>query len=129
MRNFFVCLIAAAFAIAIGDHVYHVTYWQAAGSKITIAWELPAESAPATHYKWQDWSPTRKVVLSKGTTQQTQVEVIVASGHNVFSVAACNDQGCTEQTYSTDSSRASVDGQAKGWWIFGVLGKPGPIGT
>jgi hypothetical protein len=127
MKNFVLCLVAAAFAIAVGDHVGYETYWELAGSKRTVAWE--AADPGASRYDWQVYSPVRKLVLATGSTQQTSVQIAIFSGHNVLMVSACNDKGCSEPAVSTNAADATVDGQPKGWWIFGVLDKPGPLGT
>lgn len=127
MRNLFLFFIAAAFAIAVGDHVGYETYWHLSGAKLTIAWE--AADAAATRYDWEVYSPVRKLVMARGTTQQTSVQVVISSGHNVMMVSACNDYGCSEPAVSTDAANSTVDGQPKGWWVFGVLDKPGPLGT
>lgn len=127
MKNLFLFFIAAAFAIAVGDHVGYETYWLLSGTKITIAWE--AADAAATRYDWEVYSPARKLTLAKGTTQQTSAQVSVVSGHNVMMVSACNDTGCSEPAVSTNAANSTVDGQPKGWWVFGILDKPGQLGT
>lgn len=125
MKNLLMLIIAAAFTIAVGDHVGYETYWHLSGAPITVAWEA---TEGAAFYKWQNYSPVRKRVMATGEVQTNQVALAVFTGHNVFIVTACNDYGCADgESVSTDAAVAQVDGQAKGWWVFGVIGSPGPL--
>lgn len=124
MRHIFALILAAAFTIAIGDHVGYETYWHASGAPITIAWDAVEG---ATYYKWQDYSPVKKHTMVIGEVQTNQVSAAVFSGHNVYKVFACNEIGCSDEALSTDAAVATVDGQPQGWWVFGVIGPPGPI--
>jgi hypothetical protein len=128
MKNTLIALLAFAFTIAIGDHVPWETYWYASGTQFPFAWD---SIDGATKYKWENYSPVKKVVMARGETQQTQAIVTVLTGHNVLSVCACADiegeEQCSELSFSTDETVATVDTQAKGWWVFGVIGAPGPI--
>ena len=128
MINAMIVLLTFAFTIAIGDHVPWETYWLRSGSTHTFQWDV---SDGATKYKWENYSPVREAVMARGETTQNQATVTILTGHNVFNVAACGDvngeEQCSEFSVSTDSNVATVDAQAKGWWVFGVIGAPGPI--
>jgi hypothetical protein len=128
MKNTLIALLAFAFTIAVGDHVPWETYWLQSGSSVQIQWDA---TTGATKYKWENYSPVRKAIMARGETTQTQVSMTVLTGHNVFNVQACGDvngeEQCSEFATSTDESFAQVDAQAKGWWVFGVIGAPGPI--
>lgn len=128
MRNLLIAILAFVFTLAVGDHVPWETYWLMSGSQVTAAWD-PAPNA--TSYEWEVYSPVRKAVMIRGTTTQTQAAWAVFTGHNVFQIKSCGEidgePQCSEFGYSTEAERATVDGEAKGWWIFGVIGAPGPI--
>lgn len=129
MKNALIALLAFAFTIAIGDHVPWETYWLASGSQVTAAWD--AADGTGVKYKWENYSPVRKAVMARGETTQTEATWTVMSGHNVFNVVACADidgqEQCSAAATSTDEAYSVVDSQAKGWWVFGVIGAPGPI--
>lgn len=128
MKNALIAVLAIVFSIAIGDHVPWETYWFASGTQFSIAWD-PVDGA--SKYKWENFSPVKKAIMARGETAQPQAQVIALTGHNVLMVKACGDvngeEQCSEMSVSTDKSVATVDTQAKGWWVFGVIGAPGPI--
>jgi hypothetical protein len=43
------------------------------------------------------------------------------SGHFVAKVRACEEKLCGEFAESTDPAVASVDGESRGWWVYGHL--------
>lgn len=132
MINLLVALYMLAMTYAIGDHVSWETYWLASGSQATFAWD-PVTHADPVVYEWENYSPVREAAMARGETAQTQVVTTVFSGHNIIKVRACvgqdEDRQCSEYAESIDKTNSNVDGAAAGWWLFGVIQKPGAVDT
>lgn len=95
---------------------------------IIFAWDISSE---ASRYEviatWID--PTNEFEYDLGETTNTQITVSrPRTGHFKFKVRACSDSECSEWSESTDPTKATVDSQPKGWWVFWKVPPPtGPV--
>jgi len=121
-----------AFLFGMGLQWSVETYWGVTSEPVTVAWDAVPN---ATMYKYEVRHLERELVYLQGETSQTQVPLQLSSaGHYVVRVTACNGEGCAQDGQgnalwheSTDPNVATVDGQARGWWIYRVLDKPSGI--
>lgn len=91
----------------------------------TIAWD--AQSG-ATRYEFEVFSYDRQAVVLTGSTVQTQINIIIPkAGLSIMRVRACDENECSEFSESTDSTKATVAGQPKGWIFHRKLAPAGPI--
>jgi hypothetical protein len=109
----------------------YITYLGTTDQSITVGWDAVenVEGYQIEVYHVERDSITR--VASEGLTE-TQIEFnLPRSGHFIARVRACVDyptcETAGEWSESTNSDVATVDGEARSWWIYGYVAPPGQI--
>jgi len=135
MKKFFiiVCLILCSVFVAdAAEKKDLVLYLETTGSNIVLKWDDTNDQL--AEYEVRLYSFERKVFVAIGkTTNDTITFQVAKSGHYTAQIQACLiDQStctecCTVWYESSDPEIATVDGSARGWWIYGYLDAPGPI--
>lgn len=116
-----------------GEMLDYITYYDHTEKSETVAWD-PSENAE--YYKFEAFHYERKTSIVIGSTSQTQIVVnFPKSGHYVFKVKSCTSQSkdengndlCSEYAESTNSQYATVNGEAKSWWVYRHVSPPGEV--
>jgi len=106
-----------------------VTYFGTSDKEITIAWDAVEN---ADYYELKLFSIERNVEsVVANNISQTQLKIFLPrSGLFIVRARACSNSvgfTCSEWSTSDNQTFATVDGQPKGWWVYGYLAPPGPI--
>lgn len=124
-------LLTSSIAFAEWEKKDYVTYFGTTDKSITCAWDAVenAQGYQVELYHVERDSITR--IASEGLTD-TQIEInLPRSGHFVARIRACEDyptcENYSEWSESINPEVATVDGEARGWWIYGHVAPPGPI--
>ena len=92
---------------------------------LTVAWD---EAQNATGYDYRFFHVEQQQYTMTGSTANTTITVqLPKSGHYIVEVRAKNDTEQSQWVLSTDVTYATVDGQARAWWIYGHVEPAGPI--
>lgn len=110
--------------------INNVTYFGTTDQQITVAWEA---SADATEFDLQLYHVEQKRNLAIATTPNKEMQLTLPrTGHYIIKVRAkrLDPNNPTEWqesiwAQSDDDTYATVDGQPKGWWVYGY---PAPAG-
>lgn len=106
-----------------------VTYYNTTDKPIKCAWDAVPE---ATGYEARLFHLERNVEVTLPNGKTTSTEIIFKlprTGHFVFKVRACvnNYELCSDWCEASNPDCGLVDGQRRGWWIYGFVAPPGPI--
>ena len=114
-------------AVAVQFTKWTGTEYTVDADTLTFGWDAVTG---ATSYEvkaiWID--PTDDFAYELGST--TGIQMVITrprTGHLVFWVRACNDNGCSEWSESTDITKAVVDGQPGAWRVYWKVPPPGGI--
>lgn len=112
------------------------TYISTTDKKYTVSWD---EESAAEYYIYRIYNLEKEIFinLENGKTEaKTETTSFIYkfpfSGHFIPSIKACrikddDDEECSEWSFSYDSNIATVDGEARAWWLYGYTKKPGGI--
>jgi len=100
-------------------------YFYTTDSSITAAWAV----APGVdEYELRLKHYERDVYVDLGSTTDTQYTFsLPRSGHWTLEIRGTNSYKQGPWTPATDPIYGTVDGQPRGWWIYGYLAPVGPI--
>ena len=132
-------LIFTAWAACAFEAVDHVVYFGTTDQEITVSWDHN-EPHP-DRYEVRLFHVERKTNEQAGiggTAGNNLTFRLPRSGHFVVTVRACMDSVtavpdcdappcCSEWSESTDPAVAAVNGDPRGWWIYGYVAPPGDI--
>jgi len=101
-----------------------VTYFGTTDESITVSWD---ENSPAPeryevvlyHVERRTDGPSVSVVLPPIVLR------LPRTGHYIAKIRACDGEDYSEWAESIDPAIAVVDGQPRGWWIYGHVAPPG----
>lgn len=110
--------------------ITNVTYFGTTDQEIVVSWEAPPE---ATEFDLQMYHVEQKRNLAIATTPNKEMHLTIPrTGHYIIKIRAKkpdsdNPTEWIESTWaeSDDETYATVDGQPKGWWVYGY---PAPAG-
>lgn len=102
------------------------TYIGTTDKQIKVTWDIVQE---ATYYKVRLVSIEREeeILINDHIDVNNIIFQLPKSGHYIVKIQACNDQICSVDSSSDDSQIALVNGEHKGWWLYGYIKKPGSL--
>lgn len=105
-----------------------VTYWAGTGEKLTVAWD-PVNSATAYVYRVKSLERDSYIDIDGAkevrTTETSFAVIIPFGGHFVPEVKAVDDADHSSSWAVADrAENAVVDGEPRGWWIYGAIKPP-----
>jgi hypothetical protein len=107
------------------------TYFEHTGQTVTVAWDAITN---ATNYIWRIKSVERqKYIAIDGNTEHettaTQFSFKVPfMGHFIVEVKALDAEGNASAWAKSDQDQyATIKGENKGWWIYGLIAPAGDI--
>lgn len=122
-----------------------VTYTATTDKKFSCSWDV---QDAADFYEVQIYNLERKTLIQLGENGATFARVdeppfeiqFPWAGHFVPQIRAClipevaegedpKPKECSTWSQSIDPEVATVDGEKKGWWLYGYTAPPGPIVT
>lgn len=106
----------------------HYLYFVFTGEPVSIGWDAVAG---ADSYQWRLRHVQNDAVAVSGQTATTQVEVYFPKigiwAAEVRAVKQADPVVYSDWAQSIDSTHATVDGQAKGWWVSSWLAPAGGV--
>lgn len=109
----------------------YVTYFGTTDKSITCKWSLVDN---ANGYQVEVLHVERNSItkiIEEDSTDNTVEINFPRSGHYIIRVRACGDfptcENASTWAESTDPNIADVDGQPKGWWVYGYVAPAGQI--
>ena len=107
-------------------------YFGTTDEGITAAWS-PGDGAQK--YQIRGYHKEHKVYVDFGITENCEYTVVLPrSGHYIFEVRSLKQIGTGGITYamsewvqSIDPSVSTVDGNHRGWWVYGCVAPPGNL--
>lgn len=109
----------------IGGYLKDYVEYSVPTNKIfTVAWSA---CGTADYYEVRLYDRDRKIYIDLGSTTDTQFtfQLPKSKNHYVMQVRATNIVGSSDWSESIDPVHATVNGQSKGWCIYGELANPG----
>ena len=115
---FFVCLgNSEAIELISGRDIY-VVY---SGETVKMGWDT---SQGANYYDLKAWHYEQEMPVQSNqwvNIQATQISIPVPrSGHFIWQVRACNNEGCSDWSESINSSVTNN----KPWWVYAHVAPP-----
>lgn len=104
-------------------------YFGTTDKPLKVAWN-PEPNADEFFFNLYHYESQEEV--ARGRTQANTVTFMLPrTGHYHARICAIDDEGgaVVENlcSLSIDPTRATVNGEPMGWWVFGGVGAPGPI--
>lgn len=94
-------------------------------STLTVSW-LATPGADEYEFRLKHFE--RNVYVDIGSTTDTQyVFTLPRSGHWIVELRGINTTNEGPWSVTTDPQYGVVNGQARGWWLYGYLAPVGPI--
>lgn len=138
------CLLFCSTMVHAVEQMDLVLYLEHTGKNITCEWDDTNNNI--ADYEVRLYSFERKTYVALGRTELNTITFqMMKSGHYIAEIRACYKDDpscidgcppddpdcvecCSEWVQSSDPAYAAVDGVARGWWLYGYLAPPGPIG-
>lgn len=99
------------------------TYFLHTGEQVTAAWDA---CEGATRYECHIYLILQSLAYPLPSTTATQITfVLPRTGPYIVKVRACNDAGCSAWAESNKKEFATVNGEPRGWILYG---SPAPAG-
>lgn len=103
----------------------YVTYYGYTDELFTANWDLISS---ADSYEWRVYHVERDMYVLSGESATTSFTIqFPRTGHYIIEVRSKNEYGVSEWAKSIDSTKATVNGESRAWWVYGYISAPGPI--
>lgn len=108
--------------------VDYVTYFGTTDEKIKIEWDHNEPKPELYEVELFNFERQETISLENGKTAENFINVTLPySGHFVARIRACEGTLCSDWTETTDKNNALVNGEKKGFWLYGYIAPAGGI--
>jgi hypothetical protein len=107
-----------------------VTYFGTTDKSLTCAWDQLEPDVNEFELRLFHVERNVETAVANGKTSQRELTFkLPRSGHFIVKVRACerNYAVCSDWSESVNPEVASVDGESRGWWVYGHVAAPGGL--
>ncbi len=129
-----ISLISLSYNVSALDLFDYTTYFGNTGEDISVAWDtVPAENPDYITYEVRMKHVERDIYIPITTDNITGTQITFSMpkvGHYIVEarrIRTIPGQAPVYSDWATSVTHGRVDGQSKGWWVYGKLAKPGGI--